>query len=411
MVSFELNLVILTVLIILSGFFSSAELAIFSISKLKLKKLISTNKPNAQVLKELKENPQNLLNTILIGNNLVNVASASLATAIALEFFPSGYGIAIATGVVTLVILVFGEITPKSLALKHNKAIALAVAPFIKVLSIIFIPLLFVLNKITKVFLSLFGAGSGEETLTEDEVKTVVSLGAEEGAIEKDEKEMIHRIFRLNDITVEDIMTYRSEMVGIESGTKIKNIDSKILQEHSRIPVFKEDLDELIGVFHVRDFFGPKLKKKSDIVVDKIMRQPIYVSGSKKIDKLLKEFQKKKTHLAIVVDEYGGTIGLVTIEDILEEIVGEILDETDVEPRIKKINSNEFVAEGSVPLDVLSRALRISFKSKEFDTVAGLVIGALDRVPQEKDETIIGGVKFIVIKMDGPKIKLVRVIK
>lgn len=411
MVSFELNVIILTVLIILSGFFSSVELAIFSIGKLKMRRLVSGKKDNAKLLSEMKQKPQELLTTILIGNNLVNVSAASLATAIALESFPGDTGIAVATGVITLLILIFGEITPKSLALKHNEFIALRSAPILKFLSILFKPLLFVLGKITGFFLAIFGGDTGDQNLTEDEVKMLISLGAEEGAIQKEEKEMIHRIFMLNDLIVENIMTPRSEIVAVESKTKINDISAKTLKEHSRIPVYKEDLDEILGIFHVRDFIAYKGKRKNDLIVDKIIRKPLYVYANKKIDKLLKEFQLKKTHMAMVVDEYGGTIGLVTIEDILEEIVGEIMDETDTEHVIKKVKENEFLVEGHFSLEHMSRVLKIPLKSKEFETVAGYIIGAMDKVPKQKDEVVINNVRFVVEKMDGPKIELVRVFK
>ncbi|MCR4335382.1 MAG: hemolysin family protein [archaeon] len=411
MVSLETNIIILVVLIALSGFFSSAELAIFSISKVKMRKIVSSGKRNALLLQDLKSKPQTLLNTILIGNNLVNVSAASLATAVALETFPSDYGIAIATAIITLAILIFGEITPKSLALKHNEVIALSVSPVLKLLSTIFMPFIIVLNKITGFFTKIIGGEKSPDALTEEEVKTVVSLGAEEGAIQKEEKEMIHRIFRLNDITVEDVMTSRSEIVSVESGIKISSIDKKLLREHSRLPVYKDDLDEVLGIFHVRDFISYTKKDQSTITVDKLMRPVPYVFANKKIDKLMKEFQKSKTHMAIVVDEYGGTIGLVTIEDILEEIVGEIIDETDVEPKIKKINPNEFVVEGQVPLELLNKAIKVTFKCEEFDTAAGLVIETMDKVPKEKDEIIINSVKFVVEKMDGPRIEILRIFK
>jgi len=411
--SLELNLILLAILVILSGFFSSVELAVFSIGKLKMRRLVAANRPNSKTLLDLKATPQKLLTTILIGNNLVNISAASIATALSLQFFKSdvGVGIAIATGVITLGILIFGEITPKSLALKHNEFIALYSAPIIKVFSVIFSPLIFVLDKITTVFVSFFGADKMENILTEEEVKTVVSLGAEEGAIQKEEKEMIHRIFRFNDIMVEDVMTSRSEIAGVESGTKISQIDAAILREHSRIPVYKEDLDEILGIFHARDFLGSKIKNKSNSAVDNFLRPALFVYGNKKIDKLLKEFQRKKSHMAIVVDEYGGTIGLVTIEDLLEEIVGEIVDETDVESLVKKVKPKEFLVEGHSSLERVNKALGVSLKSEEFDTVGGLVIGALDRVPKEKDEVVISELKFVVEKMDGPRIERLRIFK
>ena len=408
--SLEFNIIVLGVLILLSGFFSSVELAIFSISKIKMRRLVAENKKNAKLLSEMKHKPQKLLTTILIGNNFVNVAAASIATVVSLEVFPSDVGIAVATAIITMAILIFGEITPKSLALKHNEFIALKAIPIVKFLSVIFSPLVFILGKITGGFVRLFGGEKGADVLTEDEVKTVISLGAEEGAIKKEEKEMIHRIFKLNDLVVEDVMTPRSEIDAIESGTKIKNIKKSLIQEHSRIPVYKEDLDEVLGVFHVRDLLAQRGKTDS-MIVDKLMKPPRYVYANKKIDKLLSEFQKNKNHMVIAVDEYGGTIGLVTIEDILEEIVGEILDETDVLPIIKQVKRNEFLVEGQVTLDELSKVIKTKLNSKEFDTVAGYVIGAMDKVPKETDEVVIGNIRYIVEKMDGPKIEMLRVYK
>ena len=409
--SLEFNIVLMAFLVLLSGFFSSVELAVFSISRVKMRRLVKNNDRNAKLLSELKANPHKLLTTILIGNNLVNVAAASVATALALQAFPSEIGIAIATASITLVILVFGEITPKSLALKHNQFIALRSAPVLKFLSFAFYPLIFVLHKLTDFFISLLGSSPGEETLTEEELKGIVSIGEEEGAIRKEEKEMIHRIFKLNDLTVEDIMTPRSEISGVASGTKVNRVDRPILLEYSRIPVYKGDLDDVLGIFHVRDYLGSSLRNRENATVDKLMRKPPFVYASKKIDKLLNEFQRKKTHMAIVVDEYGGTIGLVTIEDILEEIVGEIVDETDVESFVKKVRPGEYLVEGGAFLDQVNKALMVSLKSEEFDTIGGIIIGALDRVPKEKEEITISNIRMVVEKMDGPKIELVRVFK
>lgn len=409
--SLELNVIILAFLVLVSGFFSAAETAIFSIGKIRVKKLLGEQRRNADVLAELKKNPHDLLTTILVGNNLANISAASFATAIALQTFPDEFGIAFAAGVTTIAILIFGEITPKSIALKHNESVALFSAPIIKFLGIIFFPLSLVLGKITGFFSRLIGGKETSTSLTEDEVMTFVSLGAEEGAIRKEEKEMIRRIFKLNDIVVEDVMTPRAEVVAIESGTKVSVALKKTMQLHSRIPVFKGDLDEIVGIFYLRDLLGGKNYSKTNLIVDKIMRTPLFVYGNKRIDKLLREFQKKKTHMAVVVDEYGSTIGLITIEDILEEIVGEIIDETDIEYVIKKVKENEFLAEGQVSLERLNKALGTTFSSDVFDTAAGFVIGAMDKVPKEKDEVLISGIKFIVEKMDGPRIELLRVFK
>ncbi len=407
--SMEPELVLLGLLIATSAFFAAVELSVFSMSNVKVRKLVAEKRRNAVLLDELKKHPQELLSTILVCNNLVNVASASIATALTLQIYPGDLGIAIATGAITLAILIFGEITPKSLALKHNETIALFAAPLLKVLVAFFSPLIFVLNSVTGFFVRILGGEGLVQMVTEDEVKTVVALSAEEGSINRQEKEMIHRIFKLNDIVVEEIMVPRSEIFAIESGTKVRRLDTQMLQHHSRIPVYGADLDEVIGIFYVRDLLDKKFRGKPDLVVDKMMKPPLFVYSNKKIDKLLRELQRKKNHMAIVVDEYGGTVGLVTIEDILEEIVGEIMDESDVEHVIKKVKPNEFLVEGQATLDELGKKIGVPLKSEEYDTVAGYIIGAMDRVPKPKDYIVVSNVKFAVEKMDGPKIEWVRV--
>ncbi len=409
--SLELDALILVFLVVLSGFFSASELSIFSLSRLKLRRIVASRKMNAELLAKLKENPQRLLLTILIGNDLANIAAASFATAVSLQIFPSEFGIAVATGVMTFVILVFGDMIPKSLALRHNEFISLNSAPFLKIFSLLFAPLIFVLERITGLFVGFASVGAGEQLLTEEEVKAVVSIGAEEGGIKKEEKEMIHRIFRFDDTTVESVMTPRSEIVSVGAGTKIKDISPGVLGEHSRLPVYKGDLDEIVGVFHARDYWGSSSRRKSSLIVEKMMRPVMYVVGTRKIDKLLKEFQRKKNQLAIVVDEYGGTIGLVTIEDLLEEIVGEIEDEADGQAVIKKLRDNEFLVEGAVSMERLNKVIGSAFKSDDYGTVAGLVLSSMDKVPKEGDHANIGGIKFVVEKMDGPKIEILRVVK
>ena len=409
--SFGVDALILTVLVGLSGYFSAIEIAVFSISKVKMKKLVSSGSGNADALSRMKRNPRKLLTTILIGNNLVNISAASIAAAIALDIFQSDYGIAVSTGLLTLVVLVFGEIIPKSVALKHNEFIALNSVPFINFLGMIFMPVIFVLERITGFFTGYLGVDVGDQLLTEEEVKTVVSLSAEEGSIKKEEKEMIHRIFRLNDVSVEEIMTPRSEMMAVESGTLVKKIPKKTMNQYSRLPVFKGDMDEIIGIFHARDYLGSASRKRSSRPVDEFMRPPVFVYSVKKIDKLLKEFQKRSVHMAIVVDEYGGTIGLATIEDVLEEIVGEIEDETDTLPIIKKVRENEYLVEGDASVQRLNTVLGTSIAPKGAETVAGVVMNALEKMPREKDSVQVDGVKITVEKMGGPKIEMVRVFR
>ncbi|HLC79185.1 MAG TPA: hemolysin family protein [archaeon] len=320
------DLLILVFLLALSAFFASSETAILSLSKAKVKRLVDLNKMNAHYLFEIKKNPQRILITILIANNLVNVTAASIAAALALEIFPQEIGLALSAGLVTFFILVFGEITPKSIALAHNESIALKAAPFLKFFSILLSPLIFLLEVITGFIAGIFGSDIKTEMVSEEEIKAAVSLSAEEGSILKEEKEMIQKVFELNDIQVKEIMTPKEKISGLKAGTLAKDIAKDILKEHSRMPIYRKNLDDIIGVFYVRDYFGSAIESDKLLPVEKFMRKALFVEEKTKIDSILKEFQKKKVQLAIVIDHRGRTSGLVTIEDILAEIVGEIAE-------------------------------------------------------------------------------------
>ncbi len=409
--SLEFNIVVLAVLIGLSAFFSGAETAIISLNRVTIKRLAKKKNNNAIVLQQLKKEPHKLLTTLLVGNNLANIGASVFATTVMLQIFPANYAIAIATGLMAFLILVFGEITPKSLALKYAEPISLIVARPIKWLSIALSPLVWILEKITGIILAIFGGVSAERGLTEEEVRSVVSIGAEEGAIRKEEKEMIHRIFRLNDISVEDIMTQRTEIEAISSGTKLKDLKHYLAKvPFSRLPVYKKSLDKVVGILYVKDALNNLAKGKKNLTVNKIMRKPYFVPPTKKIDKLLNEFQGRKIHIALVVGEYGGTLGLLTIEDILEEIVGEIEDETDIRPKIEKIRPNEFIVEGGLAIGELNKLIGSSFKPKEFDTASGLILKNLDRLPRKNERIRLGKFVFIVTKMKGVRIEKIRII-
>lgn len=322
----EADLLILIGLLILSGFFASAETAFVSLSRAKLRRLVDSNEPNAKLLFRLKSKPHPLLITILVANNLVNVTAASFATALALEFFPDNFGVAISAGLVTFFILVFGEITPKSIALKHNAWVALHSAPVLNLLRLALSPVVFLLGHISGLFVRLVGGERDEQKLTEEEIKALVSLGAEEGAIMNEEKEMIHRVFQLNDITVLQVMSPRNRIIAVKSGMLVRDLEVGELKEHSRFPVFGRSLDDIIGVFYVRDYLGAARGTGGMVTVDSIMRKALFVQGDRKINVLLRKLQEHRVQMAIVVDNAGKTIGIATIEDVIAQIVGEIGD-------------------------------------------------------------------------------------
>lgn len=410
--SLELNIILLVFLLVLSAFFSGVEIALFSLNKLRIKRLVKKGVKNAAELEKLKSDPNKLITTILIGNNVANISASAFATSIMLRVLPGEFAVGIVTGVLTFFVLVFGEITPKSIALKHPEKISLLVARPLLALQFVLSPLLWMLKFITEKMISLFGGQTIEANLTEDEIRSTVSIGAEEGAIKKEEKDWIHRIFRFNDIPVEQVMTKRAEIEAIPVNTKLSELQ-EFLEEKtfSRFPVFEGELDKIVGVFNLKDALPFLLKKKTSFAVKKLMRPALFVPPTKKIDKLFKEFKAKKTHIAIVVGEYGGVIGVVTMEDLLEEIVGEISDETDTEPKVKKISQKEFLVEGEITIEELNKLLETAFESVDFQSLGGLLLHKFDRIPKQGDKLEINEHLFEITKMDNQKIEQVKITK
>ncbi|MBU1120882.1 MAG: hemolysin family protein [archaeon] len=405
----ETNLIILAVLLILSGFFSSVETALISLSRVRVKRLLKKGSRSAELLNEFKQNPHKILITILVGNNVVNVAAAAITTSIALNIFQS-YGVSIAVGIMTFLILVFGEITPKSIAVQNSEVIALFSIRIIHFLSILLTPLIWVLQGITRLITRVIGAR--EEPMTEEDVRMMVTMGAEQGAIEEEEKKMIYKIFKFNDLQVSEVMTPRSEMKGLEASQTIAEVKDFLAETpFSRIPVYEKNTEQIIGIFYVKDAWTYLAEGKTDTRLRDIMREVMFVPRTKKIDKLLSEFQKKHIHIAVVVDEHGTVLGVVTLEDLLEEIVGEIVDETDIVPEINKINENTIEVNGNIPLKEVNSILKTKFSSIDFDTVSGFIIEKLDRLPKESESVMVGNHKFTAVKVKTPKILRVKIEK
>jgi len=400
-----IQIIVLIVLIILSGVFSSAEIAMFSLSEFKIRHLVDIKKRHAKLLQKLKSKSHKLLITILIGNNVVNIASAAIATALAIDAFDNA-GIGIATGVMTLLILIFGEIVPKAFATKNASKIALFMAPIINGLMYIFYPLVYVFDKLTT---SIVPADSSIlPKVTEEEVRDIVDLSGEQGSIKKLEKEMIQNIFDLDDTTVEEIMTPRPDVIAFENTKTVEEIIDKIKESGlSRIPVYKDELDNTTGFIHVKDllYIDPHTKLKN------IARQTFFVPENKRVDQMLREFKSKKMHLAMIVNEHGTVVGLITIEDLLEEIVGEIYDETDtveeVESDVKQLNDSEFLIKGRAEIDIVEEALGIPIHDEDNSTISGFIMTKMNRIPKEEDRFRHEGFLFVVKKIENQRIELV----
>ena len=401
--TFELTLLVIGLL--LSGFFSSSETALFSISKVKALHIAKDGSNTGQLILTMKEDSHTLLTTILIGNNLVNIGASAIATSIALSYFKSN-AVGIATGTMTMLILVFGEIFPKSFANHNNILVARIVIYPLFWLSKLFFPLIYLLNFIPK----LHGtADSSSETVTEDELMTMVEVVEEEGEIKEEEKEYITNIFEFDDTSCSEIMTPRADMFVLDVS---QDMDIKKILEtgFSRIPVIEDSIDNIIGILHVKDLFASFQKaSESDTSLDikQIMRKPYFIPESKKLDSLLQDFKQKKNHIAIVVDEHGGISGITTLEDVVEEIIGEIIDETDrMTPDIVRLKGNKWFVAGKIDIDDLNKELDIKIpESSTYDTFSGFFLEQIGRIPKSGESIIINKWTATVKDMDGNRIQ------
>jgi len=395
------QIVVLAALIFLSGFFSSAETALFSISKAKAVHLAKQEGLTNALIKKMKDDPHRLLSTILIGNNLVNVGASALATAITLNLVASN-AVGIATGIMTFLILIFGEIFPKSVATRNNILIAKLVIIPLYWLSLLFTPIILMLNFIPK----LTGKLKRKPHVTEEELLTFVEVVKEEGGIEEAEKELIHNIFEFDDTSASEIMTPRADMF-IINGDAPFNLEEIAKSGFTRFPVIEGDIDHIIGILNIKDLLMHQMTCEALIDVKKIMREPYFVPENIKLDRLLQQFKRRKQHMAIVVDEHGGVSGLITLEDALEEIVGEIIDETDkFESRIVKLQKDVWRVLGKSEIGEVNQKLQVNIPdSKEYDTFSGYILNQIGRIPQEQEEISVGNLAVTVNAMEGTRIK------
>ena len=376
--------VLLLFLLICSAFFSGIETAFTAVSLFKIKHLVSQNVKNSKLLLKLKNKTSDVLTAVLIGNNLVNVLAASIATFIALRIFGE-IGVSIATGIMTFFILVFGEITPKNYCAVHSQKVAIKSAKILKFLTIALYPFVKSLQFITKLFI-------GEHIVfkriifTEDELKTVIKLGAEEGTIDTEEKEMIHSVLDLDKTRVKEILIPRTDMFALDYNNQLKDVIGEILDSgFSRIPVYEEQVDSIKGIIFVKDLIEHILKSKLDIHLKEIMRPAKFVPENMNLFDLLTTFRDENIHIALVVNEHGGIEGLVTIEDVLEELVGEIYDETDEpEKLIKETKTDVYKILGKTPIEEINENLDLIIeKTESYDTISGLILEEIGRIPEE----------------------------
>lgn len=394
------------ILVLFSAFFSGAETAFSSLNRVKLKSMMRDGKSNRKIERALalSENYDTVLSTVLIGNNIVNIACTSLATL----FFTgilgdnSDLGATVSTIVMTIVVLIFGEVTPKTFAKERAEKVAIVISPVVKFLAVVFTPLNFFFKGWKLLMNKVFKTG-GVNTVTEEELKTYVDEAHTGGEIDENESELIRSSIEFDDIDVGDILVPRVDVEAVDKYAPLGEIERVFNSTNfSRLPVYINDIDNIVGVIHHRDFESARKRNLKSLRT--ILKPVPAVSPDTKISKLLRIFQKNKTHLAVVIDEFGGTEGIVTLEDILEELVGEIWDEHDeVQNDIEQISDTEYIVQGSMSVDDFYEYFKINKVEKEISTVNGWIMKNTDKIPQKDDKVVCDGLTALVLSVDGKR--------
>ena len=406
------QLIILFILLLLSGFFSSAETALTTVNKIRLRYLAEEGNKRAATILKITENSGKMLSAILIGNNIVNLSASALTTSLAYNL--GGPAVAIASVVLTVLILLFGEITPKTLASIHSEKLALLYAPVIDVFMKVMTPVIFIINSLSNLVMLILRIDPNAKmnTMTENELRTIVDVSHEDGVIESEEKEMIYNVFDLGDAKAKDVMVPRVNVTFADIDSSYAELIALFREDKfTRLPVYEGSKDNVVGTINMKDLLLFDNNQKEFHIKD-ILREAYFTYEYKNISELLVEMRTASFNIAIVLDEYGETAGLITLEDILEEIVGEIHDEYDEneEENIRQINPLEYIVEGSTNLDDLNDSLDLQLESEDYDSVGGFIIEHLDRLPEEKDEiTTPDGIRMVVEKLDKNRIEQVHI--
>lgn len=386
-----IQLISLFLLLMLSGFFSSAETAFTTVNKVRIRSLCEEGNKRALTTQKILDNYSKMLSTILIGNNIVNISASSLATTLAIKLWGS-FAVGITTGVLTILVLLFGEIVPKNLAMLYSEKISLAYSGIIYFLMLLFTPVIFIVDGLSVGIMKLLHIDPNKKMspMTESELKTYVDVSHEDGVIESEEREIIYNVFDFSDAVAKDIMIPRIDMVTVDLNAGYKDLLSIFHESmYTRIPVYEGDKDNIIGLVNIKDFFF--VEDETHFCIQDILREAYYTYEFKKTADLMMEMRNQTNNVAFVLNEYGSTVGMITLEDLLEEIVGEIRDEydEDEEEFIKKVRENTYLVEGGMKLDDINDALGTDLNSEDYDSLGGLMIEKLDRLPEEGEEILL----------------------
>ena len=406
-----IRLVLVVVCLVLSAFFSSSETALTTVNLIRIRNLADNGDKAAAWVLKARRDQSKMLGAILIGNNVVNLSASSMLTVLVTDVFGS-QAVGAATGVLTLLVLLFGEITPKTIATLEAEKNALRFARVICLLMTILTPVIFVVNLLSGGVLRLVGVDPNKPTdsITEDELRTIVEVGHEKGVIESEEKEMINNVFDLGDSVARDIMVPRIDMSFVDVEASYEELMEIFRRDHyTRLPVYEDNTDNVIGIINMKDLI--LLEDRAAFSVRDYLRQPLFTFESKKLSELMIEMRKTSNNIVIVLDEYGATAGLITLEDILEEIVGDIRDEFDAdeEDELKEISKGEYLADGSMNLDDINDRLGLELVSEDFDSLGGFMIDRLEHLPAEGEEVDTEEVRLVVEKVNKNRIDKVHI--
>jgi len=405
-----IQIVILVVLLILSGFFSSAETALTTLSSVKVRALVDEN-PTRRILtlQKILDNKSKLISAILIGNNIVNISASSLMTSLVIRVWGNA-AVGIGTGILTMFVLVFGEIVPKTWAMCNNEKLSLAYSRVIYLLMQLLTPIIFIIDKISGLFLGILHIDSScRAIMTENELKTYVDVSHEDGVIEQEEKKLIYNVFEFGDSVAKDIMIPRIDMTTVDVNATYKELLAIFRESmYTRIPVYENEIDNIIGIVIVKDFL--LINDTQHFKIRDIMREGYYTYEYKKTADLLIEMRLITSNVAFVLNEYGATVGMITVEDLLEELVGEIRDEFDADEAelLKKIGENEYKVSGRMKLDDINDALETKLDSEDYDSIGGIMIELLDRFPKEGESVVTkDGITLTAKKVEKNRIETV----
>lgn len=409
--SVAIRFLVLLFLLFLSAFFSCSETALTTVNRIRIRSMIEEGNKKAMTLGKVIEDSGKMLSAILIGNNIVNISSSSMATVLAIDLL-GNTGAGVATGIITLLVLIFGEITPKTLATLHAEKISLHVAGIIYVLMVVLTPVIYIVNQLALGVLKLMRVNPNGKvaTITETELRTIVEVGHEEGIIESEEHRIINNVFDFGDTRAKDVMVPRIDMTSVSADCSYQELLT-IFEEYrfTRLPVYEDTSDNVIGIINMKDIL--LYKKDTTFHIRDYLREAYYTYESKRLSELMLEMRKTAVNIVIVLDEYGATAGLITLEDLLEEIVGEIRDEYDADEEeiFKVLSDNEYEVDGQIKLNDLNDLLESDLSSEEYDSLGGFIMENLDRLPKENDILSADHFCFCVKSLDKNRIKRVHI--